>query len=307
MKLLSLILAPAMLTMASQPVKLKWLYVSASSIWERWESGGLTWTKSDFYPENLNYLNTGGQLAIGRKLYTTLGFSVFYNRVESFSNLEEQVVKTNSGYRSVGLVRYSRPAVQTFGLGDIKLGVMTSLKPFKHGINVWIPSGYKSKERIFHHAHGTLPQVGFHLARPWTGFGVYRIGYALSLSGRGQYLAFFPSIVVFKPGGARLGMVEKGDFSLNGAYAATVPLTNKLRLKPKLDAGYGRYHWEGKDRKPRKDLSIQPGMGLSFSPHWSREIAVSLAVTAYGYSNDKGEVIDSPRKITLGLYYGLYR
>jgi hypothetical protein len=288
-------------------VKLKWLYFSGSTLLDRWNSGGLTWKKAEIYPETMAFINSGAQFSLRPKWYGSIGISTFYSRVAPFRNLEELVVKSGGASRTLGFEEYDRPAVQSFGLGDLKLGIMKTEWPFRHEVAAWIPTGYKSKERFFHSPDDRLPQAGFHLARPWTGFGVYRLGYSLSISGKGQYAALTPAMVVFKPSGERRGMVEPGDWALNGFYSFALPISKKIRLKPKLEVGYGHFHWEGKNKRPRQDFNLQPGLGFSYSPHWSREIAFSLAFTAYGFSRDKGDVIDSPRKITLGIYYGIYR
>ncbi len=287
--------------------QLKWVYVSSGITVDRWESDGLRWNEKQEFPKILRSINIGAQWNVGGSHSLFFSLPAFYNSTESFWSNEEKVLKTSSGKQSLGYMYFKRPVISAFGVGDIQVEY-TWYAPFARlELALWAPTGYDPDRKVFYSPESVRPNAGYEYNAPWTGFGVWRVGPGIS-AGNGMHYGWAQtSLVVYKPQGDRPGQVEEWDFSVSGGYSFSAPLSRMWKLKPKADAGYSSYHWEGRNRPRRVDFSVTPGAALSFTPTWQHELSFSVGATAYARSVEHAEDIDSPRKLNFGVYYGYYR
>ncbi|MFC1585560.1 hypothetical protein ACFL5V_08450 [Fibrobacterota bacterium] len=292
---------------AYPPPKVKWLYLSGGTILEQWESSGIAWRSADEYPKTINYLNLGGLLSMGPGLGLSLSLPFFYNRTGSFTANQPLYLRTDTVDYELTWMNHKRPVLDAFGLSDLNIGIHLQKGRHKYQLFLWIPAGYDPKEQVFDHHPDYPPNIGFYYDSPWMGFGNYRIGTSLSHTFKQHYFNFSPYLIVFKPKGEKAGMVEPLDFSLPVKYVRPVALSKKVKLKPKIQFGYSRFHWEGKDNDPRISMYMEPGLGISFKPSWKHEVSFSFAFTAMAKTIDHGEDITSKRKLFFSFYYGFYR
>lgn len=279
----ALLAALPLLAAAEESFRLRLNSLSAGSSLhlDRWGGdgggNGFGWRrKSVLYnpPQTLAYLYLGASLALTRAAGLSVTLPFYRNAIDPY-------VSSRSGAPVPGRI--------VTGIGDLELAAPLRLGPVGLQPSLAFPWAYEAR-----------------FLEPWTGLGVYRAGLSASWSPRPAHSLWAAAeLVAWKPEGEHPGLVEPLDHALKAGYAFKPRLSRRLAGRAGLDLGYTSFRWAGDD--PQRNWSLDPRLGLSFSPRPGHELSLSGSATLYSHQGGSPTYRTyASRRMGLGLHYGRY-
>ena len=239
-------------------------------------------------PKTFQSIKAGGLITFSKRFGLYMELPLTYNRVEPFYDSDNTKTSLDS----------------VVAIGDNQWGLFFKWLPyFETTFSLILPSIPFQGEIWENRAPGAA----------WAGLGVVQGSLSANLKIKRHFLNIGFQTVFFDPWAnsidPNLGRywVIPGDANGWLFYNYSIKYNSFFSVKPSFSVEGSRYHWTGKDGDIQWNVSLRPGIALSFLIKNNREISLNTSWVMFAERRLGGVPQPNIRGARIGLYYGIYK